>query len=232
MKTIETFYRTPFIDELVKGFTFERFKNNQWVEITITQDLTKDQIELYQELIETEKIRIAYQREVDETVETETISWYSSIFTKIMNWFKALNLNQFKMFYSAIFSVAFLLLFFSCIHLLNYIDVRWGSTAEGQVMPTGIKLLQLIVYVLGIHSGGVTIAKVVDWTSSNLLSYVYENPYLKGEHYDKYTDVNNLTDLTSRRRLAWHDKRFYTFYFVSISLVTVILSLKMYLQVN
>jgi len=64
MKTIETFYRTPFIDELVKGFTFERFKNNQWVEITITQDLTADQIELYQELIETEKIRIGYQREV------------------------------------------------------------------------------------------------------------------------------------------------------------------------
>lgn len=229
MKTIETFYRTPFIDELVKGFTFERFRSNQWVEITITQDLTEDQVELYQELIETEKIRISYQREVDEV---ETQNWFSNIFTKIVNWFKALDMNQFKMFYSAIFSVAFLLLFFSCIHLLNYIDIKWGSTAEGQVMPTGIKLLQLIVYVLGVHSGGVTIAKVVDWTSSNLLSYVYENPYLKGEHYDKYTDVNNLTDLTSRRRLAWHDRRFYTFYFVSISLVTVILSLKMYLQVN
>lgn len=99
-------------------------------------------------------------------------------------------------------------------------------------MPTGTKLLQLILYVLGIHSGAITISNVIDWTDSNFQSYLYRNPKLLKEQFDKYSDLKNITDPTAKYRLEWHTNRFYKFYFVSIFLLLTILFLKMYLMVN
>lgn len=133
--------------------------------------------------------------------------------------------------FTAMFSLAFLMLFtIACIGL-NMIDYHFSSTAEGSVMPSGIKLLQLILYGIGIHSGAVVTCNLVNWTSSSFRTYWYENPMIQTK-FDLDDDLNNPDDSAAKARLAWHGKRFYTFYFVSVAIILGILFLKMYLQVN
>jgi hypothetical protein len=94
------------------------------------------------------------------------------------------------------------------------------------VMPLGIKLWQYILWTLGIHSGSVVVAKFVDWTSSNGESYFYENPLLVKDHFsDLQSDLRNPNDSGARLRLRWHSKRFYTFYFVSVGICVLMLTL-------
>jgi hypothetical protein len=133
--------------------------------------------------------------------------------------------------FTAMFSIAFLLLFTCACIGLNLIDNKFGATTEGSVMPSGIKLLQLILYGIGIHSGAVVTCNLVNWTSSSFRTYWYENPMVLTK-FDLDDDLNTPEDLAAKARLAWHSKRFYTFYFVSVGIILGILSLKMYLQVN
>jgi hypothetical protein len=127
-------------------------------------------------------------------------------------------------FYTAGMSLAFVLLLAMCVYLLNQLDV-YASVAEGSIMPSGIKAWQLILYALSIHSGSVFIAKLVDWTSSGGESYYYENPLLLKNHNDLQSDLRNLSNADAVRRVRWHTKRFYIFYFVSVGICVTILIL-------
>lgn len=121
----------------------------------------------------------------------------------------------FALVYTATFSIAHIALFsLSCI-ALNWIDEKFGATMDGDVTPKGVKILEQFLTMLAIHSSGVTAAKLIDWTTSNFNSYMYENPYLKTKDFDLVTDLNSKDD-AAKNRLKWHQKRFYTFYFVSI----------------
>jgi hypothetical protein len=199
------------INDFIIGFKFEKLENGQWNDYVISKELSEEEKQYILSLIKKGDIR---KMETKNPVECSKEP------------------KLFHILYSALFSVAFVLLFIICVYWLNYIDLHWGSTAEGQVMPGGIKLLQLILFVAGLHSGAVSITNIVDWTDSNFESYKYRNPMLFKNEFDKYADLNNSNDPQAKFRLQWFGKRFYTLYFVSVGLALIILALKMYLGVN
>lgn len=126
--------------------------------------------------------------------------------------------------YSIAVSLSFVALCASCIFLLNHLE-KYASTYEGSVMPSGVKLWTYVLWTMGIHSGLVVVAKFVDWTSSNGESYYYENPLLIKSHDDLQTDLKNPNDAGARLRIRWHSRRFYTFYFVSVGICLLMLTL-------
>lgn len=197
------------IDDFQIGFEFQQLIENQWKTFVIKTKLSEKEKQYIQDLISKNLVR---KMEEQKTIE-EKPTWFS-------------------IFYSALFSFAFLIIFIICVQSLNYIDLHYGSTAEGMVMPSGIKLLQLILTVGGFHTGALTIANIVDWTDSNFKSYEYRNPKLFKSTFDKYQDLNNSECPKAKYRLQWFGKRFYTFYFVSVGLLLIIYTLKVYLGVN
>ena len=140
-------------------------------------------------------------------------------------------LSFFALVYTAMFSIAHIALFsFSCM-ALNWIEEKFGVSMDGDVTPKGVKILEQFLTMLAIHSSGVTAAKLIDWTTSNFKSYIYENPYLSTENFDLMSDLSS-NDQAAKARLQWHQKRFYTFYFVSIFILLLYFVVKTLAGVN
>jgi len=219
-------YRTPEPDELILGFSFERLTSDRkWIKVTLPEP-TPDIVNLYLDLLAEGKLRVAYFEEqlVEEEIPKENVAhklerFYDYVTSR--KWFKAS--------YSAIASVGFFCLFYIAFFTLDWIDTK-AVTSEGNVLPSGLKALELVMWALALHSGGVIVSNLIHWGFPGSRAYTYINPYLKRKEYDKYTDLNNLNDPAAKYRLSCHTIESRIFYFVSIGFMVLVYLLKMWLQ--
>lgn len=209
----QTAYRFVQPEELVAGFTCQKYlkSTNEWVPVTITEKLSSLEEELYIELLEDKRLRVAYIEEIEVPDEKPTITWferYKPTLNKIGEYI-----------YSSLFSVAHGVLWWFCTLWLNHLEETYPKNIDTNVMGLGTQQIQLSLTVLAAHLSSVFIASLVDWTQSGMQSYIYQNPYILKNRYDLRSDLTlAATDTAAKIRMEWHQRRFYTFYFISIAL--------------
>ena len=213
-------------DMLKPGFNYFKLIDNKWLQYEVYKELTSKEITEIMNEVEAGTILVEVPSKF-KTFFDSIKSFINPYYSKLKGFLK----STYPYIYSALFSVAFIVLFFICIFGLNYIDLQ-NPTTDGSVMLTGTKVEQLCLYVLAIHCGCVTIANLIDWSTSNFKSYIYRNPKLFKNKFDETSDLDNTDNPTTKFRILWFQIKFYVFYFVSILIAMYILGLKMYLGVN